>query len=1114
MYKEEEEDMRGNDIVEVEGQEEGHVGEVIRNDRGSEETWKVAFWNVAGISNKDKNFWEGIKEWDVIVMMETWTDEKGWEKVKEKLPREYRWRVQKATRRNRKGRACGGMLLGIRKSIEEIKEGRETEIEGKIEGKIRIGEEIWRIIGIYVNNDIDKKLEGLKEWTEEGEKGVRTIIGGDFNARTGEEGGWEEEIERRDEDRGRRSKDKKINKEGRKLLEFIEERGWMILNGGTKGDEEGEYTYTGGRGETVIDYVIGEEEVREKVVRLEIGERIDSDHHPIILWVRGSPKRKQKRRGAERIRRRGIWNEEGRTQFRERLGAIGGNRDLQEEIEEGTMKIRKVIEENEDKSEKGAIKNRRGWWDEECTEGKRGVRRELRKWRKGKGEVERYRERKKEYRDMCERKKKEEKERMIREIEEARTEGEVWKLIGRARKRRKRVNEEIKQEEWKEYFMELMGGMENRVVKGEGDGNRQEEEEIELEEVRNVIKKLKTGKAIGNDGILNEAWKYGGEKMVNWIWEVCKRVWRGEGWPEQWKEGEIIPLVKKGEGREVKDYRGITIMSSMYKIYTAILAERIREEVEMKKLIPDNQAGFRKGMGTMDQIFALNYLVNRQIGKEKGKMTVFFVDLKAAFDSVDKRVLIKTMRERGVRQGLIDRVEEVLRETKSRVGRGKESGGQFWTAKGLRQGCPLSPILFNLLIADIEEYIKKGGWGGVNLGGEKIYTLMYADDIALLAEEEQDMRAMISRLEGYLDRKGLTLSIEKSKIMRFRKGGGRKKKCDWRWKGKKLEEVKEFKYLGYTLKENGGQEAHIRERRRKAARVMREVWGIGKRMWKKDCKRRIWLYDTLIWTVMGYGAEIWGWKERREVEGIQERYLRWVLGVNWRTPGYMVRDELEREKMRARASKRAWRFERKLGEGRGGEIARKCMEEMKERWKRGRIIGKWEHKRKDYLEGIGVETEEEEELEEEELEKKEKEKDRQERMEKITKSKYNRWYKNIRKEGIPDYLKKGWEEARWSRVARFRLGNEVREGLYWGEEEDRRCRMCGREEETWEHIWEECARWEEWDGEGWQDVVGRLLGEKGEGEKWMKAVEEMRQEERGRRTESAGGRANNLPKED
>ncbi|TGZ52029.1 hypothetical protein DBV15_12118 [Temnothorax longispinosus] len=325
--KEEEEEVGGNDIGKTEGYEEEEEG----NGRVGEETWRMAFWNVAGIKNKDEDFWEGIKEWDVIVMMETWMDEKEWEKEKEKLPREYKL----ATRKNRKDRACGRMLLGLRKSVEEVKEGRGMiEEEGRIE---------------------DKKLEELKEWTEEGEKGVRTIVSGDFNARTGKKGGWEEEVEGIGEKRGRKSKDKKVNKDGRKLLEFIEERGWMILNGGMKGDEEGEFTYTGEKGETVIDYVIGNEKVRERVERLEVGERVDSAHHPLILWVRGSLKGKQRRKEAERIRRREIWSKEGRTQFRERLGMIGGKSDLQEEIEEGTSKIRRVIKENEKKRMKEGL---------------------------------------------------------------------------------------------------------------------------------------------------------------------------------------------------------------------------------------------------------------------------------------------------------------------------------------------------------------------------------------------------------------------------------------------------------------------------------------------------------------------------------------------------------------------------------------------------------------------------------------------------------------------------------------------------------------------------------------------------------------------------------------
>lgn len=65
---------------------------------------------------------------------------------------------------------------------------------------------------------------------------------------------------------------------------------------------------------------------------------------------------------------------------------------------------------------------------------------------------------------------------------------------------------------------------------------------------------------------------------------------------------------------------------------------------------------------------------------------------------------------------------------------------------------------------------------------------------------------------------------------------------------------------------------------------------------------------------MGYGAEAWGWKERQEMEMLQERFLRWVLGADNSTPEYMIREELQREKIRSKTARRAWSFER-LEEG-------------------------------------------------------------------------------------------------------------------------------------------------------------------------------------------------------
>lgn len=146
----------------------------------------------------------------------------------------------------------------------------------------------------------------------------------------------------------------------------------------------------------------------------------------------------------------------------------------------------------------------------------------------------------------------------------------------------------------------------------------------------------------------------------------------------------------------------MSITQSAYKMYATMLTERLREEVEEKGLLPSSQMEFRKGLGTIHNIYVLNYLINKYINSRKGKMVVLFVDLKAAFDSVDRRVFLEDMRKRDVREGLVKRCEEVLRETLCRVKVGEREEVRFWTGNGLRQGCPLSSGLFTILLADVD----------------------------------------------------------------------------------------------------------------------------------------------------------------------------------------------------------------------------------------------------------------------------------------------------------------------------------------------------------------------------------------------------------------------------
>lgn len=88
----------------------------------------------------------------------------------------------------------------------------------------------------------------------------------------------------------------------------------------------------------------------------------------------------------------------------------------------------------------------------------------------------------------------------------------------------------------------------------------------------------------------------------------------------------------------------------------------------------------------------------------------------------------------------------------------------------------MSPILFNLVLADLEEELRKVKWGGTRIGEERVYSLLYADDMVLIAEKEEEMKSMLERLEGYINSKGL----EKTKIVRFNRGRGRRKRIRWR----------------------------------------------------------------------------------------------------------------------------------------------------------------------------------------------------------------------------------------------------------------------------------------------------------------------------------------------
>ena len=363
---------------------------------------------------------------------------------------------------------------------------------------------------------------------------------------------------------------------------------------------------------------------------------------------------------------------------------------------------------------------------------KRELRRKLGKLKRGKISREVYIEKRREYKEWCNKERKRHEKEEEEKIRAVKTEEEAWKYINKYRRRREGIDESLGKERWKEHFMRELEGTEEGESRRNGKKREEEEEKREeggkeefgREEIIKQLRKLKKGKAPGENGIENEAWRP--KEIGKVLMSLINKIWKEGGIPEAWNRGVISPIYKKGEKKEVRNYREVILMDTAYKIYAGLMNERLKEEVE--KRLEEGQFGFREGRGTVDAIYTLNYIANREKEKKKGRVYAFFADLKAAFDRVNRKEMGEMMKRAGIKERL-RRIMETYKETKNVVKIGDQKTEEFWTKRGVRQECPMSPTLFNIYMMDLEKKMKKEQTGGGMAGKEEIWTITYVRTI-------------------------------------------------------------------------------------------------------------------------------------------------------------------------------------------------------------------------------------------------------------------------------------------------------------------------------------------------------------------------------------------------
>ena len=219
-------------------------------------------------------------------------------------------------------------------------------------------------------------------------------------------------------------------------------------------------------------------------------------------------------------------------------------------------------------------------------------------------------------------------------------------------------------------------------------------------------------------------------------------------------EGTIRPIYKnKGDPKLVQNYRPITILSCLGKLFTAILNKRLTLYLDNNETILENQAGFRKGYAATDHIFVLSSLIEILKGR-KQKLFCAFIDFSQAFDSIWRVGLWRKLIFNSVDGKFFRIITNMYESIKSCVKINGETSTFFASECGVRQGENLSPVLFALYLNDLESFLLSGGVETLDfelLTDEinmylKVLLLLYADDTVIFSNNEQKLPKMLERI--------------------------------------------------------------------------------------------------------------------------------------------------------------------------------------------------------------------------------------------------------------------------------------------------------------------------------------------------------------------------------
>ena len=357
--------------------------------------------------------------------------------------------------------------------------------------------------------------------------------------------------------------------------------------------------------------------------------------------------------------------------------------------------------------------------------------------------------------------------------------------------------------------------------------------------------------------------------------------------PDEFSKMDIVPVYKKkGDKLQCNNYRGITLISVAAKVYAIILERRLRQQVESK--LAEAQCGFRPNRSTADAILTLRLMTEQTIEFKK-PLHLLFLDLEKAYDFVKRDQVWKALEDKGVDSGLLLAIKSLYKESLLKVKINGKRSNAFRVHRGLRQGCPLSPLLFIVVFDSVLkelEAVKKGF--PIEKLQAFINALAFADDTVLVGMDHAEILELLAVFQEACKKIGVKINAGKTKYMVVARESSKIDRTKFEVKievepnkFEQVELVSSFVYLGSTITQDGKNEQAVNDRLSKAGKAFGAyIKFLSRKGLSLDAKLKI--VKCVLVATAKYGLETMALtdKEQARLDVAQMKWLRRCLGVS------------------------------------------------------------------------------------------------------------------------------------------------------------------------------------------------------------------------------------------